>query len=73
MILHSKLTVPGLAILEAEVDRRVALTHYKKLAQKTGLSLGTVNQIMARLIRERRKSVSITQVLELNSPEEMPH
>lgn len=69
IVRHRKLSAEALAAFEHEADLIVAQKSYDELATLSGLTLGSVQQIMAQLIRERRHKVEVvhrgTQSLEL--------
>ena len=56
---HRKLSAKALELFEREADLILSLTPYKTLAEKSGLALGSVQQIMAQLIREKRQHLMI--------------
>lgn len=69
IVRHRKLTAEALALFEHEADLIVAQKSYDELAALSGLTLGSVQQVMAQLIRERRQKIEVvhrgTQLLEL--------
>ena len=72
---HRKLSEEGLALLQAEADKIIAYElekkPYKQLADESGLTLGSVQQLMARLLHERRARIVVvhrgTQVVDVRS------
>jgi hypothetical protein len=51
---HRKISDDGLANFRAEVEKIMALKTYKQLANESGLTLGSTQQLMAQLLREAR-------------------
>lgn len=60
VVRHRKLSEEFLRVLEHEADLIVSLKSYKMLAEEGGVPLGTVQQVMAQLIRERRLGITVT-------------
>lgn len=56
---HRKISDAGLALFYAEVDKILALKPYKQLAAESGLTLGSVEQLMAQLLHERRAQLVV--------------
>lgn len=71
IVRHRKLSAAALSMFEHEADLILERKPYKTLAEVSGLSLGSVQQIMAQLLRERREELGVvhrgTQLVDVDA------
>ena len=56
---HRKLSAEALAIFQHEAEKRLQIKTYKQLSIESGLAIGTVQQLMGQLMREKRDHKTI--------------
>lgn len=56
---HRKIDDEALALFRAEIEKRLSLKTYKELAEQSGLTVGSVEQLMAQLRREQLRKIVV--------------
>lgn len=55
---HRILDAEGLALLDSQATLHAELLTYQELAHRSGMTLGSVRQLMSQLIREKRAGIA---------------